>query len=676
MDHAPLTGYRRLALALLLLLLASCQPQPEAPKRVSRDITSSRLPQDCNAAIDTFITQQQMRTDPDKAIRAFNRLAHKYRNRDTMAYASMRAYVAQAWDVKGEGDSIVDACEDALAYFDEQQPYLDMRSMCHLYMGWGYYYKKNQLTANYFFSLAGNDMTDTVYIPRTKQYVTSNYPPATKAALLEEIASMARVSGLNVQAKRYIALARQSLALMPNPDGYLRAFIYIESGSTYSRLKQFDSAAYYLNLVAADTAQIKIPIVYQTYLIHRSEYFMDLKQYDSAIAASLAYQRAIAADSTADKENADAQLITLARAYTAKGLYRKADALLDHLEAALGGKQEVIAGSRISYLEARAANQLAAAYGASGNQLVEQYAAAKEQLYDQQRLAAITDMDARYKTRRREEAIRRLNMDNKAYARKTRRQSKLLVITVLSLLLVAAVGVIIYQRQARLALQAKVDRMQLEQRLLRSQMEPHFIFNTLAVLQGLIRRNDRDLSIKYLNQFARLLRISLEHARESFVPLSGEVDALGHYLGLQQLRFQDAFTYRIETWEGYEEDSPDLLIPPMMLQPFAENAVQHGMKGYTGGAGHIHIQVTKAAHSIRFVIEDNGTGFDTTAPPARGKKPSLATVITRERLAMLSKTTQQPSGLTITSAVGAGTRVELEIPYRLQSVGSANEEGE
>ncbi len=625
---------------------------------------SARLPADCNAAVDTFITQGKYRLLPDSAIQTFNILAAKYRSRDTLAFAAMRAYSAQAWDAKAAGDSVIAACEDALDYFDNHLSELDMRTMCHLYSGWGYYYKKNQLTANYFFSLAGNDLTDSIYLAERGEYVTSAYPLATKAALLTEIASMARISGLDDQAQHYIALAEQQIARMAPPDTFLAAAVCIEAGTIYTRLQQYDSARFMFRLAAANPTLKADTSILQLYRERLVLFYVATSRYDSAISGSLQYQATAIADTIATKSSeATQQLITLAQAYTASGNYGKGSKILAAIGSRLMPDSAILADLRILYLEAKTSNIIAGHEGAKGYKLLQDYTNAKDQLYDQQRLATITDMDARYKMRRREEAISRLNTDNEAYARKLRRQTKLLIIAVLSVLLLVALVIIINQRQARRRLQVSVDKMELEQRLLRSQMEPHFIFNTLAVLQGLIRREEKDRSIKYLNQFARLLRISLEHARESLVPLRGEVEAMGHYLSLQELRFQHAFTYTITTWDHYDEESEDLLIPPMLLQPFAENALEHGMKGLEGRTGNIQINLKKEGITILCTVKDNGIGYDMNAPLQSGEKQSLATIITRERLAILAKKSRQAASLNIVSAPGSGTTVTLRIPY-------------
>ncbi len=149
--------------------------------------------------------------------------------------------------------------------------------------------------------------------------------------------------------------------------------------------------------------------------------------------------------------------------------------------------------------------------------------------------------------------------------------------------------------------------------------------------------------------------------RQSFVPLKEEVAALENYLSLQSMRFEGSFDYRIEVYEWYEEDN--LLIPPMLLQPFVENAILHGLK-QIDHKGHISIEIRKDLHLLHCVIEDNGRGLQ---PVTHQGKASLSTLITRERLDILSRQTRQPAGITVTDRKEEqqqGTRVELTIPFK------------
>ncbi|MBC9932923.1 tetratricopeptide repeat-containing sensor histidine kinase [Chitinophaga qingshengii] len=201
--------------------------------------------------------------------------------------------------------------------------------------------------------------------------------------------------------------------------------------------------------------------------------------------------------------------------------------------------------------------------------------------------------------------------------------------------------------------------IELEQRLLRSQMEPHFIFNTLSVLQSFIRRDEKEKSVKYLNKFARLLRLNLENSRHNLVRIQQETEALENYLSLQAVRFDNLFAYTINDIPS--EESSGVCIPPMLLQPFVENAIQHGMRNIAH-RGHIAITLQLQGDLLHCVIEDNGQGLQ----PARNKeKDSLSSTITQERLKILSIQTGKLASLTITDKASegrTGVRVTLIIP--------------
>ncbi len=105
-------------------------------------------------------------------------------------------------------------------------------------------------------------------------------------------------------------------------------------------------------------------------------------------------------------------------------------------------------------------------------------------------------------------------------------------------------------------------------------MEPHFIFNTLSALQSFIRFDEKEKSLKYISQFSKLLRSSLELSRQSYVPLNEELETIENYLSLQQMRFEYSFDYEIQ------RPKPIHLLywsPQCLIQPFVENAIIHGM---------------------------------------------------------------------------------------------------
>ncbi len=269
------------------------------------------------------------------------------------------------------------------------------------------------------------------------------------------------------------------------------------------------------------------------------------------------------------------------------------------------------------------------------------------------------ELETQYAVKAKDDEISALAFENRVNRQIRRQQQIIIVVIVVAAVLLAMLGVLLWRRRA---MQLQLREEALRQRLLRSQMEPHFIFNTLSVLQSFIRGDEKEKSIRYLNKFARLVRISLENARESIVPLKDELVALESYLSLQAMRFEGTFEFKIDAYEHYEDDG--LLIPPMLLQPFVENAILHGLRRVEQG-GLITVRIARRQHTLHCVIEDNGSGLQ---PVVAGvEKQSLSTLITQERLSMLSKQTGHPATLQITDKKtenSHGLRVEMDIPFR------------
>ncbi|RZL45156.1 MAG: hypothetical protein EOP00_18065 [Pedobacter sp.] len=234
-----------------------------------------------------------------------------------------------------------------------------------------------------------------------------------------------------------------------------------------------------------------------------------------------------------------------------------------------------------------------------------------------------------------------------------------LLVSVLGTVLTIVLAILIYFIQKQRRILNENEKTQLAQRLLRTQMEPHFIFNTLSALQSFVRFDEKEKTLKYLNQFGRLLRSSLELSRESIVPLNDEVETLENYLSLQQMRFDHAFDYQINFDE--EQDLATIYIPPMLIQPFVENALVHGINP-TAKNGHVYVNFVFENQLLKVSIIDNGKGvtLDSNTPKHR----SLSTTISKERLEIMAKETGLPAGIEIKSDAGKGTTVLLTIPIQ------------
>ncbi|WP_338357228.1 histidine kinase [Yeosuana marina] len=168
------------------------------------------------------------------------------------------------------------------------------------------------------------------------------------------------------------------------------------------------------------------------------------------------------------------------------------------------------------------------------------------------------------------------------------------------LLLVAAFLMVKYIKQQRLANNL------LALKSLRSQMNPHFIFNALNSVNSFIASNDERAANKYLTDFSLLMRAVLENSEEDFIPLEKEIELLKLYTKLEHFRFQDKFDYDIHIDEHISKS--DFVIPPMLLQPYIENAVWHGLR-YKKTKGRLDIDITQTSpDEIQITISDNGIG--------------------------------------------------------------------
>lgn len=204
---------------------------------------------------------------------------------------------------------------------------------------------------------------------------------------------------------------------------------------------------------------------------------------------------------------------------------------------------------------------------------------------------------------------------------------------------------------------------ELQQKLLLTQMNPHFIFNSISNIQGLIHKKQDQEAVNYLTKFSKLTRQILENSRENFIPLSEEIQMLENYLSIQKLLYNQKFTYTIDI--AGDIDPETLLVPPMLTQPFIENAIKHGLAN-TDDGGRITVRYYKKGQALYFEVVDNGSGL---APAADKEHKSLSTEITRERLFRVADNVIEIHTLDLaaTDRQLQGVKTFFEIPYLLNS---------
>jgi two-component system LytT family sensor kinase len=226
-----------------------------------------------------------------------------------------------------------------------------------------------------------------------------------------------------------------------------------------------------------------------------------------------------------------------------------------------------------------------------------------------------------------------------------------LSIPLVILLLATIILVVILVRQRRRAKAQKAyrERLNLELRAIRSQLNPHFVFNALGSIQGLINRNEIDAANRYLSGFAHLMRESLDAGEKDTIELSREIAILDTYLKLEQLRF--GFHYFIEIDPLLPRETE---IPAFLLQPLVENAVKHGVSAIQE-QGRISIRLFRENSNFIAEVTDNGKGWDQAA-----KTTGRGIRLTRERIRLLNQVIKGPSvAMTIDSSTANGTTVRL-----------------
>jgi hypothetical protein len=209
--------------------------------------------------------------------------------------------------------------------------------------------------------------------------------------------------------------------------------------------------------------------------------------------------------------------------------------------------------------------------------------------------------------------------------------------------------------------------IELEMQALRAQMNPHFIFNSLNSINMFILENDKLQASAYLSKFSRLIRLILQNSREAAIPLQSELEALRLYLELESLRFENKFVYLITVDETID---PTLLkVPPLLIQPYAENAIWHGLM-QKKEKGHLQIELRQENGALFCKITDDGIGRkkgEEYKSKSASTYKSFGMSITQSRLAMMGKTNLnngvvEIKDLTYPDGSAAGTEVVIKIP--------------
>lgn len=242
--------------------------------------------------------------------------------------------------------------------------------------------------------------------------------------------------------------------------------------------------------------------------------------------------------------------------------------------------------------------------------------------------------------------------------------------------ILAAIVILIFRirlaqikRKQQIEFENKVEISKSELKALRAQMNPHFVFNSLNSIQHYILNSKGEEAVRYLSKFAKLIRIILSNSEKATVTINEDVESIILYLELEKMRFDNKFNYSITIHPGVNADYDE--IPPMLIQPYLENAILHGINPKEGN-GFIDIDISIVGQFIKLTVKDDGIGrekaqsLQSLQPSARHK--SLGMKITKERVRILNTLHQSNLNVTVTDLYDSenkpsGTQVDLFIPY-------------
>ncbi len=280
------------------------------------------------------------------------------------------------------------------------------------------------------------------------------------------------------------------------------------------------------------------------------------------------------------------------------------------------------------------------------------YTKVKDSLFNSEKNKQLLEIETKYQTAQKDQEIELLKKENELKEKEAQRQDdiKKAIIIGAGLIMLLA-GLLIYTLRQKLknqkAIAAKDEEIKishfreqlgtLEMKALRAQMNPHFLFNCMNSINKMILSEDHENASKYLTKFSKLIRLMLENSEHQKVSLQDELDMLKAYIELEIIRFKGKINYSIHM--DKDMDSESILIPSMILQPFVENAIWHGLLPMDK-KGEIEIKIDEEEDHLKCSITDSGIGRKASMDlkkNSRHKKKSMGIKITTDRLKLLTK---------------------------------------
>ncbi len=278
-----------------------------------------------------------------------------------------------------------------------------------------------------------------------------------------------------------------------------------------------------------------------------------------------------------------------------------------------------------------------------------------DSLFNSEKQTIVSDLETKYQTEKKETEIKQLSTENELKSQRI----KFAIAAIIAIAVAAGFVIFLLIMRRR---KIKAEQEQLKQRLFRSQMNPHFIFNALASIQNFLYKNEGKKAAGYLANFSSLTRSILTNSTQESISLEEEIETLKNYIELEKMRMKDAFDYEIKFDEELETEF--IKMPPMLIQPFVENAIKHGLKEKDEG-GVLTVSFTDKKDFLQVQVIDNGIGINNSKNETKKEHKSMALTIFDQRMKIIGqkfKNLPSPKIEDLSLQGRQGTLVEVYLP--------------
>lgn len=622
----------RIFVVFLLVLLASCHSKPEQ---------AIFAPQDLLKKLESLNDSLEQNKQTDKLAFWTSQLSKKEFSQSNPSLAFIHYHLAKNF-AKASTDSAKKHITIALDLIEQEKEYNDLKFAIDNGAGMTAEAEGKFYQAVYYFNKsAAIIMSDSLL---------QSKPMAKVICLLNAAQDNNKVHQYQ-RAIEQNKLALEFLKTLPaSQNKYrFRAWSQLLTANVESKNYLPDSLQFYLKELKSISDSTNDPVLSRFYNEHTGNYYTLTREYKAAITFYKLVKNHDTQNLLADPQKVSAiknvyiTISNLIDLYVQTKQFTEADKLIKEAD-----QLEREHSARISFYEkammkkAQMHYYFAIDHMSEARKLSDELTDLKDNILKNSGIQATQEMMTIYQLQAKDRSINTLNRTIDDTTQRLERNSLLLLIIGLLAVLAISWMFLLYVVQKQRKQNQEKEKILLQQQLLRTQMEPHFIFNTLSALQSFIRFDEKEKSLKYINQFSKLLRSSLELSRQSYVPLNEELETIENYLSLQQMRFEYSFEYEISV---PQTDTASLLVPPMLIQPFVENAIIHGMNKQAG-KGKIRLEINLKENELLVKITDNGNNYG-KASKGNESHRSLSGTIAKERLEILAKETKTNARLEI-----------------------------